>query len=161
MSAVPGAASAHSLVTTSLVDLDLDATAHDKDTAIRRLIRLASDAGRVSDEHQLLADVRARERQLPTGLDGGIGLPHARSQGVQLPTLAFGRSAHGIDFGACDGPARLVFLLAAPDQGGGQHLTVLAALARRLVRASFRDDLLQASTPDEVAELLRGAVEPS
>ncbi|CAN5869455.1 fructose PTS transporter subunit IIA [soil metagenome] len=159
MSADPGAPRAQGLVNAGLVDLDLDATVHDKHTALRRLVRLAGSGGRVSDEHQLLADVRARERQLPTGLEGGIGLPHARSSGVLAPTLVFGRSARGVDFGAADGPARLVFLLVAPDDGGGQHLTVLAALARRLVRESFRDDLLDAPTPDAAAELLRGAVE--
>jgi len=147
------------MVSLDLVDLALDASAHDKDTALRRLVRLASVAGRVVDEHQLLADVRARERQLPTGLEGGIALPHARSAAVTVPTLAFGRSALGIDFGAADGPARLVFLLIAPDDIAGRHLTVLAALARRLVRQSFRDDLLHALGPVDVVELLRGAVD--
>ncbi len=148
-----------SMITDGLVDLDLDETVYDKDTAIRRLVRLASEAGRVGDENQLLADVRARERQLPTGLEGGIGFPHARSSSVTAPTLAFGRSLRGIDFGAADGPARLVFLLVAPDDGAGRHLTVLAALARKLVRQSFQDELLDVSRPDDAVALLLGAVE--
>lgn len=147
------------LLVPGLVDLDLDASAADKDTAIRHLVTLAHAAGRVTDVEQMLADVRAREAQMPTGLEGGIGIPHARSSAVRVPTLVFGRSRSGIDFGADDGPARIVFLIAAPDDGNGEHLTVLAALARRLVHQSFREALINADDPKDVVELIRNEVE--
>jgi len=147
------------LITADLVDLDLDARAGDKDAAIRHLVTLAHEAGRVTDVEQMLADVRAREAQMPTGLEGGIGIPHARSAAVRVPTLVFGRSSAGIDFGAADGPARIVFLIAAPDDGEGEHLTVLAALARRLVHQSFREALINAGDPKDVVELIRNEVE--
>ena len=147
------------LITPALVDLDLDGHAADKDAAIRRLVQLAHDAGRVTDVEQMLADVRAREAQMPTGLEGGIGIPHARSAAVRVPTLVFGRSQAGIDFGAADGPARIVFLIAAPDDGQGEHLTVLAALARRLVHESFREALISADDAEGVVELIRNEVE--
>jgi PTS system fructose-specific IIA component len=147
------------LITPALVDLDLDGHAADKDAAIRRLVQLAYDAGRVTDVEQMLADVRAREAQMATGLEGGIGIPHARSAAVRVPTLVFGRSTAGIDFGAEDGPARIVFLIAAPDDGEGEHLTVLAALARRLVHQSFREALINAGDSEDVVELIRSEVE--
>ena len=147
------------LIDVELVDLDLDASVTDKDGAIRRLVGLARDAGRVQDVDQLLADVRARERQLPTGLEGGIGIPHARSTAVRVQTVAFGRSTAGIDFGAADGPAHIIFLLAAPEDSAGEHLTVLAALARRLVHASFRELLLSATDPQVVVEAFRAQVQ--
>jgi PTS system fructose-specific IIA component len=147
------------LISTDLVDLDLDAVAPDKDAAIRRLVTLAYDAGRVTDVDQMFADVRAREAQMATGLEGGIGIPHARSSAVRVPTLVFGRSTAGIDFGAEDGPARIVFLIAAPDDGDGAHLTVLAALARRLVHQSFREALINADDADVVVALIRDEVE--
>jgi len=147
------------LIEDTLVDLDLDASATDKDAAIRRLVTLAHDAGRVTDVEQMLADVRAREAQMPTGLEGGIGIPHARSSAVRVPTLVFGRSTAGIDFGAEDGPARIVFLIAAPDDGEGEHLTVLAALARRLVHESFREALINAGDAKDVVELIKDEVE--
>lgn len=147
------------LIAPSLVDLDLDASAGDKDAAIRRLVELAHAAGRVTDVDLLLADVRAREAQMPTGLEGGIGIPHARSAAVRVPTLVFGRSSAGIDFGAADGPARIVFLIAAPDDGQGQHLTVLSALARRLVHESFRESLINAGDPKDVVDIIWNEVE--
>ena len=154
-----GTSTDEGLISTALVDLDLDAVAGDKDAAIQHLVHLAHAVGRITDQDQFLADVRARETQMPTGLEGGIGIPHARSYGVSTPTLVFGRSKAGIDFGAADGPARIVFLIAAPDDGNQQHLNVLAALARRLVHQSFREALLTADDKKDIVDLVRQEVE--
>ena len=145
-----------SLISTSLVDLDVAPT--DKDGATRRLAELMHAEGRVTDLDTFLADVTAREAQMPTGLEGGIGIPHARSSAVTEPTVAFGRSASGVDYGASDGPAQLIFLIAAPSGGGDEHLKVLAALARRLVHASFKEALLQASDAQGVVDLFEREV---
>ncbi|MER7011383.1 fructose PTS transporter subunit IIA [Saccharopolyspora sp. NPDC000359] len=146
------------LITPELVDLDLAGT--DRATVVRGLAERLAAAGRVTDVEQFLADIEAREQQMPTGLEGGIGIPHCRSTAVTAPTLAFGRSATGIDFGAEDGPADLIFLIAAPEGGGSDHMKVLAALARRLVRAEFKQDLRDATDPAQLAEYVRGEVAP-
>ena len=91
---------------------------------------------------------------MATGIEGGIGIPHARSAFVTEPTLGFGRSTAGVDFGAEDGPAHLIFLIAAPEGGGADHMTILASLARRLVHQSFRQALLDASEPQSVVDLI-------
>jgi PTS system fructose-specific IIA component len=114
--------------------------------------------GRVTDLDQFLADVRAREEQMPTGLEGGIGIPHARSVAVTEATLGFARSGVGIDWGAEDGPAHLIFLIAAPAGGGSEHMTILAALARRLVRPAFKQALQDATSADDVVELINKEV---
>lgn len=144
------------LITPDFVDLDLRA-ADRHEVAFTLASRLASD-GRVTDLAGFLADVRAREEQMPTGIEGGIGIPHARSAHVTEPSLAFGRSTAGIDFGSEDGPADLVFLIAAPAGGGTDHLTILASLARRLVHASFRQALRDATDPQAVVDLVNKEV---
>jgi PTS system fructose-specific IIA component len=138
------------LITTELVDLELPAG--DRREVVRSLAERLVAAGRVTDLDQFLADVEAREAQMPTGLDGGIGIPHCRSSAVTEPTLGFGRSTVGVDFGAEDGRAAdLVFLIAAPEGGGSDHMTVLAALARRLVRKSFTGELRSVTDPAAAA----------
>ncbi|WP_326763582.1 fructose-specific PTS transporter subunit EIIC [Streptomyces sp. NBC_01591] len=142
------------LITAELVDLDLSAeTKHD---AARSLAERMVTEGRVTDLDGFLADVAAREAQMPTGLDGGIGIPHCRSEHVTAPTLAFGRSGPGIDFGAADGPADLVFLIAAPAGADDDHLTILSALARRLMDPEFTGALRAERDPDAAAALIRG-----
>jgi PTS system fructose-specific IIA component len=144
------------LIADSYVDLDL--VASDRHAATRALAaRLAAD-GRVTDLEGFLADVRKREEQMSTGLPGGIGIPHARSAHVTQPTLAFGRAAGGVDFGADDGPAQLIFLIAAPEGGDDAHLTILATLARRLMRPEFRQALLAAHKPADVVDVINSEV---
>ncbi|MEU2851167.1 fructose-specific PTS transporter subunit EIIC [Streptomyces syringium] len=142
------------LITADLVDLDL--SAETKEAAARSLAERMRDLGRVSDLDGFLADVAAREAQMPTGLDGGIGIPHCRSAHVTEPTLAFGRSAAGIDFGAPDGPADLIFLIAAPTGGDADHLSILSALARHLMDPEFTSALRAAEEPGAAAALIRG-----
>ena len=144
------------LIDESMVVLDLQA--RDKDSAVHVLAERLALAGRVTDIEQFLADVRAREQVMATGLEGGIGIPHARSSAVTSPSLAFGRSRSRVDFGAGDGPADLIFLIAAPADGGAEHMTILASLARRLVHGSFLESLRSLASPTEVAELINREV---
>ncbi|MEW2633052.1 fructose-specific PTS transporter subunit EIIC [Streptomyces sp. NPDC048389] len=147
------------LITAGLVDVDL--SAETKQAAARSLAERMVAAGRVTDIDGFLADVAAREAQMPTGLDGGIGIPHCRSEHVTAPTLAFGRSASGIDFGAPDGPADLIFLIAAPAGADDDHLTILSSLARRLMDPDFTAALRAERDPAAVAALVRGDEAPA
>lgn len=144
------------LITADLVDLDVPSS--DRKATVRALAQRLQAAGRVTDLDLFLADIEARESQMPTGLEGGIGIPHCRSAAVTEPSLAFGRSADGVDFGAEDGPANLIFMIAAPEGGDTDHMTVLAALARRLVRKSFKNELLGATDAAAVAAFVQQEV---
>ncbi|MFJ9023615.1 fructose-specific PTS transporter subunit EIIC [Streptomyces sp. NPDC102259] len=147
------------MITADLVDLDL--SVETKEAAARSLAERMAALGRVTDLEGFLADVAAREAQMPTGLDGGIGIPHCRSAHVTEPTLAFGRSAAGIDFGAADGPADLIFLIAAPAGADDAHLTILSSLARQLMNAEFTDALRSAGDAAAAAALIRGDAAPA
>ncbi|MDF3300591.1 PTS fructose transporter subunit IIABC [Streptomyces tropicalis] len=147
------------MITTDLVDLDLSADT--KEAAARALAERMVAQGRVTDLDGFLADVAAREAQMPTGLDGGIGIPHCRSSHVTEPTLAFGRSTDGIDFGAADGPADLIFLIAAPTGADDAHLTILSSLARQLMNTDFTTALRAAGDPAAAAALIRGDEPPA
>jgi len=140
------------LITSELVILDAEVP--DRATVTRMLGERLAAAGRVTDVEGFLADVKAREEQMPTGLPGGIGIPHARSAFVTVPTLGFARVPKGVDFGAEDGPANIVFLIAAPEGGGSEHLTILASLARKLIHQSFRDSLLAAADEQAVVDII-------
>ncbi|KUJ37567.1 PTS lactose transporter subunit IIC [Streptomyces sp. NRRL F-5122] len=147
------------MITADLVDLDL--SAETKEAAARALAERMVTEGRVTDLDGFLADVAAREAQMPTGLDGGIGIPHCRSEHVTEPTLAFGRSARGIDFGAPDGPADLIFLIAAPAGADDAHLTILSSLARQLMNAEFTSALRAVDDAAAAAALIRGDEAPA
>ncbi len=144
-------------ITSDLVSLDEDLGA-DKAAVIRSLAARVVAAGRATDAEALFADAWAREQQDETGLPGGIAIPHAKSPAVTTASLAFARLAPGVDFGAGDGPADLVFLIAAPADAAEEHLAVLSRLARHLMQDDFTAALRAAAGPDDVVRVVRAAI---
>ena len=126
----------------------LDLMGADRHEATRTLAERLVASGRCTDLDTFLGDVRKREETMATGLPGGIGIPHARSEAITEPSLVFGRVADGIDWGAKDGPANLVFLIAAPASGGEAHMQMLPKLARALMKKEFKADIPLAERSD-------------
>jgi PTS system fructose-specific IIC component len=147
------------VITTDLVRLDAD-LGTDKNDVIRALAAVVAASGRATDEARLVEDTFAREETSATGLKGGIAIPHCRTAGVDVPTIAFARLLTPVEFGAKDGPADLVFLIAAPAGGDATHLQLLTRLARALVKSEFTDSLRAAGSAEEVQALIQGVVEP-
>ncbi|WP_157535967.1 PTS fructose transporter subunit IIABC [Microbacterium sp. Root166] len=144
-------------ITPELVSLDVGLGA-DKAAVIRALAARVVAQGRATDAESLFADAWAREEKDETGLPGGIAIPHAKSAAVTEPSLAFARLAPGVDFGAPDGPADLVFLIAAPEGAAEAHLAVLSKLARSLMQDDFTRGLRAATTDEDVVAIVRAAI---
>lgn len=147
------------LTSPELVQLDL--AVPDRDAAVEVLARRLFDAGRITDLEGFMGQVRAREHQLATGLPGGIGMPHARTEFTDRVSIAVGITAYGhaLDFGAADGPATVVLLLATPADSFSLHLGILATLARSLSKQAFRESLRRAYDPEVIAELINSSVD--
>ena len=140
------------ITSTNLVALDLEVA--DQWAAIDALADLLDKDGRLSDRDAYAEAVYAREKETGgTAMEMGIAIPHAKSAGVSQAGVAFGRTNSPLDYG--DEKADLIFLIAAPEGEHNLHVTVLQQLARRLVHESFRTSLREASTPEEVVELMR------
>ncbi len=144
-------------ITTELVRIDA-ALGADKAEVIRALAGLVAAQGRADSAEGLFEDAWARELKDETGLPGGIAIPHAKSASVITPSLAFARLAPGVDFGAPDGPADLVFLIAAPDTAAEAHLAMLSKLARNLMQDDFTAALRAAKTPAEIVVIVDEAI---
>ncbi|MEN2739101.1 fructose-specific PTS transporter subunit EIIC [Microbacterium sp. X-17] len=147
-----------SLKTITPALVSLDNAAGDKSDVIRALAARVVAEGRATDADALYADAWAREQKDETGLPGGIAIPHAKSPSVTVPTLAFARLEPGVDFGAPDGPADLVFLIAAPADAAEAHLAVLSKLARSLMTEEFTSGLRAAKSPEDVVTLVDEAI---
>lgn len=148
------------IITPELVSLDAPLGA-DKQSVIRALAERVVAQGRATSAQELFDDAWAREQKDETGLPGGIGIPHARSASVTEPTLAFARLTPGVDFGAPDGPADIVFLIAAPAGADEAHLAVLSQLARSLMKPEFTGGLRAAATPTDAVRIITDAITPA
>jgi PTS system fructose-specific IIC component len=134
----------------------LDTEETDRDSMIRTLAGLMSATGRVDDEAAVAQAAFDREAHGTTGIGDGIAIPHAKSDGVTSPVIAFARSRAGIDWNSSDGsPATLIFMIAVPEAAAGtEHLKVLAQLSRALMKPAFRAAIHAAETPADVLRAL-------
>ncbi len=145
------------LITPELVLLDQN-LGETKFDVISKLAHAVVNASRATDYDQLYAAAEARESKTDTGIPGGIAIPHCRSAAVTEPTLAMARPKPGVSFGAKDGPADLIFFIAAPDGADQEHLKLLSTLARSLMKKSFTASLREAQTPEEIVDLVNDAL---
>lgn len=127
----------------------------DKESAICQLADLMAASGNLSDKEQYLKDVFAREASGTTGLGDGIATPHAKSTGVKEAGLAAMTVPAGMDFESMDGkPARLFFMIAAPDSANDAHIQILQQLAMMIMDPDFKEALIAAKTKEEFLHLI-------
>jgi PTS system fructose-specific IIA component len=127
-----------------------------KSQVIEKMLSVVAAHTGVSDSSKLREDVLHREEEMSTGIGKSIALPHAKTEGVSEPVMAFATLRNAMDFDSLDNePVRFVFLLATPEDMLAEHLKLLARITRLAGREDFRERLLLCASPDEVIELFR------
>lgn len=135
--------------------IDLNASVADKAAAIDHLVDLMAAGGNLNDKELYKQRVLAREQEGSTGIGEGIAIPHAKTEAVNEPGLASMIVRDGVDYESLDDePAHLFFLIAAPAGGANVHLEVLSRLSRMLMDDDFRDNLMNAKTPEEYLAII-------
>ena len=130
--------------------IQLNAKPVNKNETINKLVDLMMKNGNITDKEEYLKTVLKREEEGTTGIGLGIGIPHGKTKAVYKPGLAAMVIPNGVDFDALDGkPAKLIFLIAAPDTKENIHLEVLSRLSELLMDEEFREKLINAKTPEE------------
>ena len=105
---------------------------------------------------RLTAILMDREGLGSTGIGEGVAIPHGKIPGIDRLVAVFGRSRGGVQFASLDGkPARLFFLILAPENSAGMHLKALARISRLLKDPRFRERLLAAEGAEELSQVLR------
>ena len=135
--------------------IDLKAKPQDKAAALEHLITLMERGGNIADKEEYKACVLRREEEGSTGIGEGIAIPHAKTSAVKAPGLAAMLVQDGVDFDSLDGePAKLFFLIAAPDTEDNVNLDVLSHLSMLLMNDDFRSELLKAGSAKEFLSVI-------
>ena len=130
--------------------IDLQAKVGSKADALEHLVALMAKSGKLADEAEYKRCVLAREEEGSTGIGEGIAIPHAKTNAVKAPGLAAMIVAEGVDFASLDDqPAKLFFLIAAPDTEDNVHLDVLSRLSTLLMDEDFTNALYAAKSSQE------------
>ena len=135
--------------------IQIGAALADKSAAINQLADLMEKGGSISDKQQYLKDVLAREASCTTGLGDGIATPHAKSAGVKKAALAAMTVPAGIDFESLDGnPARLFFMIAAPEGAADAHIELLQQLSTMIMDNDFKEALIAAKSKEDFLKII-------
>jgi len=127
----------------------------DKTSVISELIGLLDAAGLLLDKRAASEAVFMREQTRSTGIGSGIAIPHGKCRGVRELVMALGIAHEPIDFESVDGkPVTIVILLVSPADQTGPHIQALAKISRLMLDEQFRQTLANASTADQVYQLL-------
>lgn len=135
--------------------IDLQAKVGSKAEALEHLVILMAKSGKLADEAEYKRCVLAREEEGSTGIGEGIAIPHAKTNAVKAPGLAAMIVSEGVDFASLDDqPAKLFFLIAAPDTEDNVHLDVLSRLSTLLMDEEFTSALYAAKSPTEFLSII-------
>lgn len=141
------------LLTSDTIALNLKADT--KETILAELADQLQAAGKLNNRDEFLQAIHAREEQSTTGIGDGIAIPHAQTNAVKLPAVAFGRHLDGVDFQSLDDqPAKLFFMIAATKDANNVHLEALSRLSGFLMDASFTENLKKATSIEEVLKVI-------
>ena len=108
-----------------------------------------------TDYSQTVEALMERESLGPTGVGGGIALPHARLEQLDKVVGAFVLLENPVEFDAIDKqPVDIVFGLFAPKSAGVEHLKALALVSRTLREQSIVAKLRSNPKPSTLYTIL-------
>lgn len=126
-----------------------------KEQILAELVDVLVECKCIAQGPPLLQSLLEREALGSTGIGSGVAIPHGRCREVSQPTVVLGRTDVEVEFGSIDGrPARLFFLIVAPENGDNEHLHILAEIARMTKDSVMLEALLKLESPREVVDLI-------
>ena len=138
--------------------INLNGTPAGKTEALNQCIDLMAKSGKIADVEKYRKGVFAREEEGTTGIGMGIAIPHCKSDAVTKAGLAATVVKDGVDFESLDGtPAKIIFLIAAPNTEDNVHLQVLSKLSVMLMDEQFTNSLINAGSVDEFLNIIDSA----
>lgn len=129
--------------------------ANTKQGVIEEIIGFLSASGKFTGKTAAIQAVLAREEKMSTGMQNGIAIPHGKTDAVDQLIAAVAISHAGVDFDAMDQkPSHIFILTLSPENRAGPHIQFLAEISKVLSRPNLREQLLAASTAEEILNLL-------
>ena len=133
----------------------LELEGDNKDAIIAELVGMLVAAGKIKDREAVYEAVMARERQMSTGMQFGVAIPHGKIDSEEELVAAIALKKDGVDFAALDGkPSRIFIMTISSVLRAGPHIEFLAEVSKVLTRPSVRKRLLKAETREDILEIM-------
>jgi len=136
-----------------LIDPELKATS--KSEVLEELSNIIANNYKELESASIAAALSERERVDSTAIEEGIAIPHTKMSQIKELIIAVGRSSKGLNFDAHDKkPTHLFFVIIAPEGGSGEHIKVLARIAKILATKGLKEKLLDAKNAEQIYKIL-------
>jgi len=137
--------------------LEPDLKARTKEEVIEELLAILDREGLIRDLDRAREAVWERERNLSTGMQHGIAIPHGRTDAVKELVCAIGLKRGGIDFGSLDGePSRIFVLVLCPESSAAPYIQFISTISQ-ILDEEGRRNLLACTRPRQMMAALKGA----
>ena len=141
------------VLTKDMISLHLKGTT--KETIIDELLDILVAAKKIDDRVAAHTAIMDREQKMSTGMKHGIAIPHGKSPTIIDLVACIGISDTPVDFNALDHePCRIFIMTLSPVEKTGPHLQFLAEISLLFKSAEKRQQILNASSPDDVLKIL-------
>jgi mannitol/fructose-specific phosphotransferase system IIA component (Ntr-type) len=128
----------------------------DKEKVLRDFVQGLKARGLILDEEPTLDALLQRESLGSTGLEKGIGVPHALTSELEGSFLALAVFQDGINFDSADQMPTYVLLMVLGNQDRpGAQLKILAHICRLVKETDIIEKLRAASVPSDVCRILK------
>jgi fructose-specific phosphotransferase system IIA component len=127
-----------------------------KEDLLKEMVMVLTNSGKVRDWEHVYKDVLDREKIMSTGMDKGIAIPHAKSEGVVSACVAVGIKKEGVDFDALDKqPSKIFFLIVSPKKANSPHLQILASVSSIVRNKETLEKIFNANNAEEICKILK------
>jgi fructose-specific phosphotransferase system IIA component len=134
----------------------IDISSDNKNDALKELAQVIGTSNLITDTNLFLKKIYEREKLMSTGIGYSIAVPHIRDSSVKDFVIALGRKVDGLDYESIDNkPVKLIFMIGASETQDKDYIRLLSRLVLRLKNKSFMDNLLKATTPEEIYTLIK------
>ena len=133
----------------------MDLKSETKDELLKEMVMVLANSGKVRNWEHVYTDVMDREKIMSTGMDRGIAIPHAKSEGVVSCCVAVGIKKEGVDFGSLDKePSKIFFLIVSPKKANSPHLQILASISSVVRNKETLDKIFEAKSSEDIYKIL-------
>lgn len=122
-----------------------DFEAKSKEEVLQKIVEILVRNNNILDEKEVFKGYLKREDEGTTGFGKGIAIPHCKSSNIKNPEVIIVSLVKGVNWLALDEKdVNYIIGLAIPEeQSGDMYLSLLGALASKLMEDDFVDNLLK------------------
>ena len=124
-----------------------------KDEIFNFIANALAEKDFIQDKELVFDSLTEREKLMSTGIGDGLAIPHANLSGLGNIYIAVLSLEQPIEFQAIDkNPVDIVIVVLADAKSTGQHLKVLARIARLHKTGSFMQMVRESGSAEELIE---------